>query len=313
MQRYFVFLISLIVLFLIIIGRSYTKRSAADVTEKKELMVVCTTGMIADVVKQVGQDYVQVTGLMGPGIDPHLYKAREGDVHRLANADIIFFNGLHLEGKMGDLLGAMKKNKCTNAVAEIIPEQQLIEGDFQGTFDPHVWHDVSLWICVVEGIKNILIEQDVKHANYYQENAKQYIAKLQQLDEYVKKEARRLSDGKRILVTAHDAFHYFGKAYDFNVVGLQGISTDAEISTKDIQTLADFIVEHKVSAVFVESSIPERNIQAVQKAVQSRGWQVAIGPELFSDALGNKDSNAGTYHGMIKHNIDAIIAALQKE
>lgn len=315
MWRYFSYIIFLLVIFFALYcGLAFfSKKTVNTVYQKKKLKVVCTISMITDAVKALGQDHISVTGLMGPGIDPHLYKAREGDVHKLAQADLIFFNGLHLEGKMGDVLNAMNKKIATKAVAEVIPTTLLIEGDFQETFDPHVWHDVSLWLFIVQEIQKVLIEHDPEHAKYYQTNAKNYIQRLQDLDNYIKEQIKRLKPEQRILVTAHDAFHYFGKAYGFTVVGLQGISTDAEISTNDIQRLADYIVEKKVHAIFVESSIPERNIQAVQKAVQARNWEVIIGPELFSDALGDERSDAGTYLGMIKHNIDAIVTTLLKE
>jgi manganese/zinc/iron transport system substrate-binding protein len=291
----------------------FPTKTVSLIGEKKKLNVVCTISMITDVVKALGQDHIIVTGLMGPGIDPHLYKAREGDVHKLADADLIFFNGLHLEGKMGDVLHAMNKKIVTKAVAEVIPATLLIEGDFRGTFDPHVWHDVSLWLLIVQEIQDVLIKHDPEHAADYLINAKNYKRHLQDLDNYIKEQIQRLKPEQRILVTAHDAFHYFGKAYGFTVVGLQGISTDAEISTNDIQKLADYIVEKKVQAIFLESSIPERNIQAVQKAVQARNWDVVIGPELFSDALGDEQSHAETYLKMVKHNVDAIVKTLHKE
>lgn len=278
---------------------------------KTRLQVVCTVGMITDVVKQIAGDHVDVIGLMGPGVDPHLYKAREGDVHKLFNADIILFNGLHLEGKMGDLFRSMKKK--TVPVAEVIPKNKLIEANFQGAYDPHVWHDVQLWIEAVKEIKKQLIAFDQKHAQDYETNGKNYLQQLYELNAYVKSMSERLPVAQRILVTAHDAFNYFGKAYGFEVVGLQGISTDSEISTKDIQQLADFIVSKKVPAIFVESSLPQRNIEAVQRAVEARNYHVEIGPEIFSDALGCADTGADTYISMIKHNIDSITSALHGE
>ena len=274
------------------------------------LKIVCTIGVITDVVKHLAGDTAQVVGLMGPGVDPHLYRAREGDIHKLAKADVIFFNGLHLEGKMGDVLRSMKRSISSVPVADVVPRNKLIEADFDQMYDPHVWHDVSLWLSVVERIKEVLIEVDPKNKTKYQETAKDYKQQLTNLDEYVLEKASSLPKEKRILVTAHDAFNYFGKRYGFEVIGLQGMSTDSEIGAKDIKNLSNFIVENKVPVIFVESSIPQRNIEAVQKAVSFRGGHVKIGPELFSDALGDPETLAGTYHGMIKHNIDAIVSAL---
>ncbi len=277
---------------------------------EKKLRVVCTTSMITDVVQHVGKDTIEVSGLMGPGIDPHLYRASEGDLHKLASAHIIFYNGLHLEGKMGDIVHKMNGRTKTVAVTDAIAKNELIATDFEDMYDPHVWHDVWLWIQAVEKIRDSLIAIDPDNALAYEKHAYEYLAQLKALDVYVKQEVEKIQAAQRILVTAHDAFSYFGRAYGFKVVGLQGISTDAQVGTKDIRNLASFIVEHKICAIFFESSIPYRMIEAVQQAVQARGWQVTIGNELFSDALGNYDSLAGTYIGMIKHNIDVVVASL---
>ncbi len=280
--------------------------------DKKTMNVVCTTSIIANVVKHVGGDRVCVHGLMGPGIDPHLYRARESDVHKLASADIIFYNGLHLEGKMADMLKKMQLWVCTVAVGDAVEKDVLIASEFDGMYDPHVWHDVSLWMKVVEKIRDSLSERDSEHTHEYEERAQNYLQELAVVHAYVKEQASQIPKEQRILVTAHDAFSYFGRAYGFEVIGLQGISTDAEVGTKDIQNLVSYIVEHRVPALFLESSIPQRNIQAVQQAAQARGWHVAVGSELFSDALGDPDKLEGTYSGMIRHNIDTIVFALTR-
>ncbi len=285
-----------------------TKSAFANNT--KTITVVCTTSMITDMVQRIGGTNIMVQGLMGPGVDPHLYRARESDLHKLVAADIIFYNGLHLEGKMVEVFASMSWYTKTVAVTDVIPKDQLRSTGFTDMYDPHVWHDVHLWMRVVQYISDNLIVIDPDHADDYQNNTKQLLQKLELLDQYIKKQAKKVSVSQRILVTAHDAFGYFGIRYGFEVVGLQGLSTDSQIGTKDIQQLASFIVEKKIPAMFVESSIPQRSIKAVQRAVEARGWQVAIGKELFSDALGDPETRAGNYIGMIRHNVDAIVSGL---
>ncbi|MGE0206880.1 MAG: metal ABC transporter solute-binding protein, Zn/Mn family [Candidatus Babeliales bacterium] len=297
------------ILFYILVRYSTSNHVVQDAQTKK-LYIVCTTSMIADAVHNVAGDLVEVHALMGPGVDPHLYKARAGDVQKLQKADIIFYNGLHLEGKMGDLFASLKSSKRTEAVADAIPKNKLLEVGIEGVYDPHIWHDVSLWVAIVEYIAQVLAQEDLRNAAYYERHAAGYKHLLQELDVHIKKTIDRLPPGHRILVTAHDAFHYFGKAYGLQVVGLQGISTDSEISIKDIRDLADFIATHSVRAIFIESSLPERNIQAVQKAVQARGSSVQLGQELYSDALGAEGSDAATYDTMMRHNVETIVAAL---
>jgi manganese/zinc/iron transport system substrate-binding protein len=277
------------------------------------LRIVCTTSILADTVRNLVDDHVQVISLMGYGIDPHLYKAREGDMHTLFKADIIFYHGLHLEGKMADILSAMNRYKKSIAVSDSVNNSLLQKSPLFDSHDPHIWHDVQLWMYVVNYIRDILTSYDSAHADIYKQKSKQYIKELQELDNYVKKQSNLLSNNQRILVTAHDAFGYFAKAYGFRVIGLQGISTDSDISTKDIQDLVDFIIKHQVRAIFVESSIPQRSLCALQNAVKARGWQVAIGGELYSDALGDLQTHAHTYCGMIQYNIDTIVAALKED
>ena len=247
---------------------------------------------------------------MGPGIDPHLYRARESDMHKLAAADLIFYNGLHLEGKMAEVFASMGRYTKTVAVTDAIPKEQLRSSEFVDLYDPHVWHDVRMWMMVVQFIITSMSDADPDNALVYQENGEQLLNELEVLDMYVIAKARQVPALQRILVTAHDAFGYFGNRYGFEVVGLQGLSTDSQVGIKDIQQLTSFIVNKKVQVLFVESSMPHRNIQAVQHAVEARGWYVTIGQELFSDALGDPQTPAGSYAGMIKHNIDTIVAAI---
>ncbi len=281
---------------------------------ERPIRVVTTIGMIADITQNVGGERVEVTGLMGPGVDPHLYKASEGDVTRMAEADLIFYNGLHLESQMGEVFEQMEGRIKTVAVADDIDETLLLSPpEFQGAHDPHVWFDVTLWMKAVAVVRDTLVEMDPGSAELYESNAQDYLAELDELHNYVLAQAERVPAERRVLITAHDAFNYFGKAYGFEVRGLQGISTESEAGTGDVQDLSQFIADREIPAVFVESSVPQRNIEAVQAAVQSRGFDVAIGGELFSDAMGNPGTPEGNYIGMVRHNVDTIVGALLGE
>lgn len=282
---------------------------------ERTINLITTTGMIADVVKNVGGERVQVTALMGPGVDPHLYKASEGDVLSLQEADVIFYNGLHLEAQMGEVLERLNDfGKKTVAVTDKI-DRSLLQSppEFQGNYDPHVWFDVTLWMKTAEQVQETLAEVDPTNAPLYEANAEAYLKELGDLHQYVLDQAKTIPAEQRILITAHDAFNYFGRAYGFEVRGLQGISTEAQAGTADVQALAKFIVEKQIPAIFVESSVPQRNVEAVQAAVQSHGFDVKIGGSLFSDAMGTEGTPEGTYVGMVKHNIDTIVEALAGE
>ncbi len=282
--------------------------------EDAPLRVVTTIGMITDIVQIVGGERVKVTGLMGPGVDPHLYKASERDVIRLIEADVIFYNGLHLEAKLGDVLEKLSKRRRVVAVTDAIPRDLLLKPEqFEGNYDPHVWFDVSLWQYAVVHVRDTLIEIDPAHAAGYMARAAAYLAELDQLDAYVKEQAGRVPQERRVLITAHDAFNYFGRAYGFEVRGLQGISTVAEAGAGDLRALADVIVERQIPAIFVESSVSPRTIEALQAAVRDRGFSVTIGGQLYSDAMGDPGTPEGTYAGMVRHNIDTIVSALLGE
>ncbi len=285
----------------------------ADISSR-QIRVVTTTGMIADAVKNVGGQRVEVTALMGPGVDPHLYKASEGDVARMAGADLIFYNGLHLEGRMTEVFEQMQRRVKTVAVTKSIPPDSLLSPPgFQGNYDPHIWFDVRLWMQAVRAIGDQLAVFDSSSADLYIENTVIFLEKLDQLNAHVLRQAGSVPVEKRVLVTAHDAFNYFGRAYGFEVKGLQGISTAAEAGTADVQNLTRFIVERKIPAIFVESSVPPRYIEALQAAVKSRGADVQIGGNLFSDAMGSAGTIEGTYLGMVRHNIDTIVQALNRQ
>ena len=306
-----VFLATLIISFLISACSPSAGGTQLPIAERT-INVVTTTGMIADITKNVGGDRVQVTALMGPGVDPHLYKASEGDVLRLQEADVIFYNGLHLEAQMGDVLERLNEFGIkTVAVTDKI-DRALLESppQFQGNYDPHVWFDVTLWMKAVEQVHETLVEMDPDSRSRYETNAEAYLGELEALHQYVLDQANTVPAEQRIVITAHDAFNYFGRAYGFEVRGLQGISTEAQAGTADVQALTDFIVENQIPAIFVESSVPQRNVEAVQAAVRAQGFEVKIGGSLFSDAMGSEGTPEGTYIGMVRHNIDTIISAL---
>lgn len=278
-----------------------------------KLYIVTTTQMIADAVRNIAGDKAEVVSLMGPGVDPHFYKATQGDLEKLTKADVIFYNGLHLEGKMQDVFEKFAKKKLVVAVSKDIPKEELIVMSDQGEetiYDPHIWHSVSLWKNVVDVIVNsIYISEEVQET--FVKRGKVYSDSLVVLDRAIAKRIEGIPKQQRLLITSHDAFNYYGKTYDIEVQGLQGISTVAEIGIKDITQMVDLIINRKVKAVFVESSVNERNLKAVIEGCKKKGWDVKIGGTLFSDAMGADDTPEGTYIGMIKHNTNAIVNALK--
>jgi len=278
----------------------------------RAIRVVATTSLVGDLVNNIGGDRVEVVTLMGPGIDPHLYKARERDVIHMADADIIFYGGLHLEGAMTEVLEKLARRSPTAPVTGSIPVEELLSPqNYHGLFDPHVWFDVRLWMKAADAVRQNLAALDSSHAALYRTNYETYLERLEELHRYVLAQIGTIPENRRILITAHDAFAYFGRAYGVRVIGLQGISTAAEAGAADVRDLAETIVTHRIPALFVESSVPRQSIEAVQAAVRSRGFSVSIGGELFSDALGTKGTPEGTYIGMIKFNVDTIVAALK--
>ena len=294
--------------------------AACGPAERREddgrLHVVATTSMIADLARQIGGDVVEVTGLMGPGVDPHLYQASEGDVVRMSSGDVVLYNGLHLEGKMTDIFHRMNDRgiPTVGLAEEAIPDSLLRESAaFAGNYDPHVWFDVTLWKRVAERMTAVFEEMDPVHVEDFRRRLSEYAVRLDSLDAYVRVKAAELPEDRRVIITSHDAFGYFGRAYGFEVRGLQGISTAAEAGTADVQDLADFVAERKIPALFVESSVSARGIEAVREAVRSRGFEVAIGGTLFGDALGNPGTPEGEYIGMIRYNVDTITSSLKGE
>ncbi len=278
-----------------------------------KLNIVTTTTMITDVVTRIGGDKINIQGLMGSGVDPHLYKASEGDVTKLARANLIFYGGLHLEGKLVDVFEKMgSQNIKTIAVSDALDPNTLISSAlFASNYDPHIWFDVKNWELITTFVAKQLSEASPENKAFFEENGANYLKELKVLDAEVKSIISTLPEEKRILVTAHDAFNYFGQAYGFEVVGLQGLSTATEAGVQDVQNLANFIIDKKIKAIFVESSVPRRTIEALQAAVNSKKHQVEIGGTLYSDALGNAGTVEGTYIGMFKYNVNTIVNALK--
>ena len=313
MKKFTLIITTILIVSILLVGCGNKKDMNTNDNEK--INIVATTTIIGDAVKIIGGDHINLEVLMGSGIDPHLYKASAGDVNKMQNADLIIYNGLHLEGKMGDIFENLQKgNVKTYAVAGIVDKSMLVESqEFEGSYDPHIWFDVGIWIDVVEGIRDQLIEVEPQNKDSYYTNADNYLKELKDLDSYVKSRAEELTEDKRVLITAHDAFNYFGKAYGFDVKGLQGLSTATEAGTSDVRELADFIADRKIPAIFIESSVPAKNMEALKNAVESRDFNVEIGGELFSDSLGDPDTEEGTYIGTVKHNVDTIVDALLKQ
>ncbi|MGD6802718.1 metal ABC transporter solute-binding protein, Zn/Mn family [Rossellomorea vietnamensis] len=298
-------------LLLILSGCSNNDQTEAEADGGK-IKVTSTIGQINDIVKNVGGEHVDSAGLMKSGVDPHLYKASQGDIKKLEEADLIFYNGLHLEGKMIEIFEKMEDEKPTIAVTKDIPEADLLKSaDGYAEHDPHVWFDIELWIKVTETVTEELSNYDKENAGEYIANGEAFIQKLEELDQYAEEQISTIPEQSRVLVTAHDAFGYFGEAYGIKVMGLQGISTASESGSKDVSELRDFLVDNKVKAVFVESSVPKKAIEAVIEGAKEKGHEVEIGGELFSDAMGEEGTEEGTYLGMVRHNVDTIVNALK--
>lgn len=279
----------------------------------EKLYVVATTGMVADMIAHIGGADVTVDALMGPGVDPHLYKATQGDLSRLQKADLVVYNGLHLEGKMGEILEKLGRTKPVVAISAGIPEAKLLEDTlFQGNFDPHIWFDVSLWAAAIPALTEALATSDSSLREVFERNGKAYQLELELLHDWVRDTLAVLPADKRVVVTAHDAFSYFGRAYDLEVRGLQGISTLSEFGLRDRVDLVNFLVERQIGAVFVETSVSTKNITSIIEGCRQKGHEVRIGGQLFSDAMGAPDTPEGTYTGMVRANVRTIIESLNE-
>jgi manganese/zinc/iron transport system substrate-binding protein len=288
--------------------------TATAALAQEKLEVVATTGMIADAAREVGGDLVEVRALMGPGIDPHAYRQTRTDIVAAANADIVLWHGLYLEAQMEDFLRELGESRPVVAVAEALPRNLLIaHDDYEDRFDPHVWMNPSLWSRVVLEIRDALIDVRPEAESAFRANAEAHLEELADLAQYTTRVLSTVPAESRVLVTAHDAFNYFGSAYGFEVAGIQGISTESEAGLQRISDLVDLLVDRKVRAVFVESSVSDRNIRALVEGAAARGHEVVIGGELFSDAMGEAGTYEGTYIGMIDHNATTIAGALGGE
>lgn len=282
---------------------------------KYPIRVVTTTGPVTDILKNVGGEHLQVTGLMGPGVDPHLYRSRPSDIEQLDAADMIFYNGLHLEGRMADLFEKISQRKPTFAVTHSLVEsadKRLRKPpEFDGYYDPHIWHDPSMWADCVKYVINVLSEFDPAHRDDYTRNGEAYLAKIAEADQYCRDQLQTIPEAQRVLVTAHDAFDYFCLAYKLKPMALKGVSTEEEVSIGRMDEVIDYLVEHKIKAVFVESAVAPQIIRALIEPCRQKGHEVKIGGELYADALGNEGSGADNYLGMIKANVDTIVSALK--
>lgn len=306
-----VFFSTILCLSLLLAGCSAPAANTGSTNDK--LNIVATTTMLADLSTVIGGERTAVDGLMVPGVDPHLYQASAGDVSLMQKADVVVYNGLHLEGKMGEIFENLSGQGTSVICIEngLDKSRLLVSEDDSSVYDPHIWFDVSLWKEAAKIVAEGLSEADPDGKTDYEANLESYLKELDEIDIYIRNRAAELPESQRVLVTAHDAFQYFGEAYGFEVRGLQGISTDAEAGTADVSNLADFIVERKIKAIFIESSVPPKTIEALQAAVKANGFDVVIGGELYSDSLGDVESGAETYILTVKSNIDTIVDALK--
>ena len=296
-------------------GCSEQSSSASERVGDRKVRVTTTTNFITDTVKRIGGDRVEVTGLMGPGVDPHLYKASGRDVATLREADVIVYGGLQLEGKMADLLDELAERQTTVAITRDIPSEELLDPPAAAAaaeqYDPHVWFDVGKWRIAARTAANALKAKDPDHAEVYDRNLRAYEEELSETDDYVRDRMASIPRSRRLLVTSHDAFQYFGERYDLDVAAIQGISTAAEATTADVQRVARLLAERKVPAAFVESSVPRQTIEAVLAATKRLGHSATIGGELYTDAAGDQGTPEGTYVGMVRANADKIAQALR--
>jgi manganese/zinc/iron transport system substrate-binding protein len=284
--------------------------AASDFKGKYPIQAAATVGMVADIVRQVAGDKVEVTNIIGSGVDPHVYSPTRSDVSVLLKSDIVFYSGLLLEGQMADILVKVSRKRPVYAVTELLQAEYLIHDEATAHSDPHVWMDVQGWMKAVTVVADALAEFDPTNADVYRKNAASYQTRLQRLDGYAKSSIASIPDNQRVLVTAHDAFNYMSRAYGIEVMGIQGLSTESEAGLKDINRLVSLLVDRRIPAVFVETSVSDKNVKALIEGAAARGHQVVIGGELFSDAMGAAGTYEGTYEGMIDHNVTIITRAL---
>ena len=301
---------ALLFLVLILFYQCFEGRKPAP--QNENTLIVCTTGMVADAVSNIVKERADVISLMGAGVDPHLYKASQGDLEKLMKADMVVFNGLHLEGKMQEVLEKLANKKPVYALTSELPADDLLASlDYSDANDPHIWFDTGLWSKAVSNTAGFLAVHDPDNSDFYMQNGKSYSTKLNKIHKLNQHRFATLPKNSRVLVTSHDAFRYFGRAYGLEVRALQGLSTASEFGLKDVKDLVDFIVKRRIKAVFVESSVPRKPLEAVVEGCKKKGHKLQIGGELFSDAMGEAGTKSGTYTGMIDHNTELIINALK--
>tara|TARA_Y100001934_G_scaffold277010_1_gene374824 strand:- start:6201 stop:7223 length:1023 start_codon:yes stop_codon:yes gene_type:complete len=288
-------------------------KSAASIEYPYKIVTTC--GMVTDIVKQVAGKHGDVEGLMGEGVDPHLYRPTRDDIQKLSQAQMIFYSGLMLEGRMGDSFAKLARQGIpAYPVTELLQQDYLMEPEeFEGHWDPHVWNDVSAWISAVNAVAKALGEFDKANAESYAKNAAAYTEQLTALDEYAKKSIATIPEKSRVLITAHDAFGYFSRAYGIKVMAAQGVTTVSEAAISDINNIVDFVVKNKVGAIFVENIVSDRNLKAILEGAKAKGHSVEIGGTLFSDAMGAPGTYEGTYVGMVDHNVTLITRKLGGE
>ena len=275
-------------------------------------LVVCSTSIIADCVKQIVGDDFEVISLMGAGVDPHAYNPRPSDVEQLEKSDVIVYNGLHLEGKMAGLFEDLSKRSPVIAVADYFPKNHIILVDkATGTADPHIWFATEDWLKAMEGVTEQLAKQYPEKKKMLMERYKTYKEHVLEQAKTWKKRIAEIPEKQRVLITSHDAFHYFGKEYSVKVRALQGVSTTQEPGVKDVIELVDFITENHIKALFIEHSVSPKSLQAVRESCKSKGHEVAVGGTLYSDALGSEGGKAATYTGMLQENISTICKGLK--
>jgi manganese/zinc/iron transport system substrate-binding protein len=297
-------------IFLILILGSCNSENEKGLSESKKKIVV-TTNIIYDAVEFIAGQKNEVVALMGEGVDPHLYKASQQDVGELSSADMIVYNGLHLEGKMIDILEKLSRNKEVISLGEGVPTEMIIRSDEMATPDPHIWFDAMIWSEAINYFVEELVKWDPSNADYYNERLGMYLEELISCDSYAMETLNQIAAEQRVLITAHDAFHYFGRAYDIEVFGLQGISTLSEYGLKDVSNLVDLIIDRNINAVFVESSVSQKALKSVVEGCEKRGHKVKIGGMLYSDAMGARSGPEGNYNGMFRYNVNTIYAGLK--
>lgn len=300
MMRYLAAFVGIILLGLAFYTPSKAKNDA--------LYIVATTAQVADIAKNIQSEHMRIESLMGTGVDPHLYRPTRSDTVKLMKADIILYNGFHLEGQMVELLETLKKEKTVISMSDALSEEQRLTADNQ--YDPHIWMNPQNWIAATTLVKQTFIEKDEQNKALYEEKAHDYIKQLQTLHQEIADMISTIPQNTRTMITAHDAFGYFGNTYGLNVIGIQGLSTESEAGLKRMEELSTLLSQQKIPAIFSETSVNDQNIKALIAGAKSKGHTVELGAALFSDAMGPKDSDEGTYIGMMKHNARTITSAL---